>query len=117
MRPDRLEPLLHSEFKPALGSVSPDGNWMAYESDESGDQFEIYMRPFPDASRRREKVSIDGGRFPLWGPKGGDELFYVDLKGRMMAASVKLSPGLSPRARDETVRIGKATPRKVGLAV
>jgi len=94
-RPDRLEPLLDNEFNAALGNVSPDGNWMAYESNESGNQFEIYIRPFPDASRRREKVSIDGGRFPLWGPKGSDQLFYVDLKGRMMAASVKLSPGLT----------------------
>ena len=48
-----------------------------------------------NVSGRREKVSIDGGRFPLWGPKGSDELFYVDLTGRMMAASVKLSRGLT----------------------
>ena len=68
---------------------------MAYESNESGDQFEIFLRPFPNVSERREKVSIDGGRFPLWGPKGSDELFYVDLDGGMMAASVKLSPSLS----------------------
>ena len=68
---------------------------MAYESNESGDQVEIFLRPFPDASGRREKVSIDGGRFPLWGPKGSDELFYVDLNGGMMAASVKLSPSLT----------------------
>ena len=97
--------------------VSPDGNWMAYESNESGDQIEIFLRPFPNVSGRREKVSIDGGRFPLWGPKGSGELFYVDLNGGMMAASVKLSPSLSPRARDETVRLGKTTPRSVGEAV
>ena len=48
-----------------------------------------------NVSGRREKVSIDGGRFPLWGPKGSGELFYVDLKGGMMSASVKLSPSLS----------------------
>ena len=75
--------------------VSPDGNWIAYESNESGNQFEIFLRPFPDVSGRREKVSIDGGRFPLWGPKGSGELFYVDLNGGMMAAAVKLSPSLS----------------------
>ena len=60
---------------------------------------EIFLRAFPNVSGRREKVSIDGGRFPLWGRKGGDELFYVDLKGRMMAASVKLSPSLSTFGR------------------
>jgi serine/threonine-protein kinase len=92
-RPDRLEPVLHSEFDEGFGDVSPDGNWIAYESNESGDRFEIFLRPFPDASGRREKVSIDGGRSPLWGPKG--DLFYVGLNGDMMAASVKLSPSLS----------------------
>jgi serine/threonine-protein kinase len=94
-RSDRLEPLLHSEFNEILGEVSPDGNWIAYESDESGDRFEIFLRPFPNVSGRREKVSIDGGRYPLWGPKGSGELFYVDLNGGMMAASVKLSPSLT----------------------
>jgi serine/threonine-protein kinase len=94
-RPDRLEPLLRSEFNHWLAKVSPDGNWIAYESDESGGRIEIFLRPFPDVSGRREKVSIDGGRYPLWGPKGSGELFYVDLNGGMMAASVTLSPSLS----------------------
>jgi serine/threonine-protein kinase len=94
-RPDRIEPLLHGEFVARLGSVSPDGNWIAYESDESGGRFEIFLRPFPDPSGRREKVSIEGGRFPVWGPKGSNELFFVDLDGGVMAASVTLSPSLS----------------------
>ena len=94
-RPDRLEPLLHSEFSHWLGEVSPDGKWMAYESNESGDQVEIFVRPFPNVSARRERVSIDGGRYPLWGPKDSGELFYVDFKGGMMSASVKLSTSLS----------------------
>jgi hypothetical protein len=67
----------------------------AYESNESGDRFEVFVRPFPNVGGRREKVSIDGGRYPLWGPKGSNELFYVDLNGGMVAASVELSPSLS----------------------
>jgi serine/threonine-protein kinase len=94
-RPDRLEPLLHGEFVAFNGVVSPDGNWLAYESNESGDRFEVFLRPFPNISGRREKVSIEGGRFPVWGPKGSNELFFVDLDGGMMAASVTLSPSLS----------------------
>jgi hypothetical protein len=93
-RPNRLESLLGSEAIELLGVVSPDGNWIAYESGESWDQVEIVVRDFPNVSERRETVSIDGGRFPLWGPKGSGELFYVDLNGGMMAASVTLSPGL-----------------------
>jgi hypothetical protein len=94
-RPDRLEPLLQSDFNHRLGEVSPDGNWIAYESNESGDQFEVFLRPFPSVSGRREKVSINGGRFPLWGAKGSGELFYMDLNGGMMAASVTLAPSLT----------------------
>jgi serine/threonine-protein kinase len=94
-RPDRLEPLLHSPFHEWLAEVSPDGNWIAYESDESGNQVEIFLRPFPNVLGRKEKVSIDGGRFPMWGPKDSGELFYVDLNGGMMSASVKLTPSLS----------------------
>jgi hypothetical protein len=93
-RTDRLEPLLQGEFIARLGVVSPDGNWLAYESNESGDRFEIFLRPFPNVSGRREKVSIEGGRFPVWGPKTSNELFFVDLDGGMMAASVTLSPSL-----------------------
>jgi len=92
--PDHLEPLLHSEFDERLATISPDGKWIAYESDESGRQFEIILRSFPDVSTRREKISINGGRYPLWGPKGTNELYYVNLDGGMMAASVTLSPAL-----------------------
>ena len=94
-RPDRIEPLLQSEFNHWLGVVSPDGQWIAYESNESGNQVEIFLRPFPDVSGRREKVSLDGGRYPVWGPKGSGELFYVALDGGMMAASITLSPRLN----------------------
>jgi hypothetical protein len=93
-RPDRVEPLLQSQGNHWLGGVSPDGHWLAYESDEGGKQIEIFLRPFPDISGRREKVSIDGGRYPAWGRKGTGELFYVDLNGGMMAAAVQLSPSL-----------------------
>jgi len=93
-RPRQLEPLLGGEFNYWLGVVSPDGKWIAYESDESGDRMEIFVRPFPDVSGRREKVSVDGGRYPLWGPLGSSELYYVDPRGAMMAAKVILSPTL-----------------------
>jgi serine/threonine-protein kinase len=89
----RIEPLLHSERNHWGGVVSPDGKWLAYESDEAGDQIEIYVRPFPDVGGRREKVSFKGGRYPLWAPRGG-ELYYVDPDGAMMAAAVTLSPDL-----------------------
>jgi serine/threonine-protein kinase len=89
-----LKPLLHRESDDRLGEVSPDGRWIAYESDESGEQIEIFLRPFPDVMARREKVSIDGGRYPRWGSLTSGELYYVDLDGAMMAAAIELSPSL-----------------------
>ena len=93
--PPRLAPLLHTEFDDRLVQVSPDGRWIAFESNEAGSgQIEVMIRSFPDASRRRERVSVNGGRYPLWGPKGTNELYYVDPNGGMMAVSVTLAPDL-----------------------
>ncbi len=93
--PGRLAPLLNLAAVQVLATVSPDGHWIAYESDEAGAQFEIFVRPFPNVSQRREKISLEGGRFPLWGPAASHELYYVNLKGEMMAASITLSPALA----------------------
>jgi peptidoglycan hydrolase-like protein with peptidoglycan-binding domain len=90
----RLAYVLNSNADERLGEISPDGKWLAYESNEGGNQFEIFVRPFPDVRQRREKISINGGRYPRWAPRGTDELYYVDLSGEMMAASVKLLPEL-----------------------
>jgi protease II len=54
--------------------VSPDGHWIAYASNESG-QFEVYVRPFPNVNDGRWQVSTEGGDSPLWSPDGR-ELFY-----------------------------------------
>jgi len=94
-QPGRLQPLLSSEFDERLATVSPDGHWLAYESDESGGQIEIMLRSFPNVTERREKVSVSGGRYPRWGRPGTDELYYVTPEGAMMAASVRLSPTLA----------------------
>lgn len=95
-----MRPLLHREANDWIGAISPDGRWIAYESDESGVQFEIYVRSFPDVTGQREKVSIDGGRYPRWGPPGSNELYYVALDGSMMAVPIELTP---------TLRVGRAT--------
>ena len=94
-RTDRLTPLLTSPADERLVQLSSDGRWIAYESDESGDQFEIMLRSFPDVTERREQISVNGGRYPRWGPPGSDELYYVAPDGTMMAASVRLAPALT----------------------
>jgi serine/threonine-protein kinase len=91
-RPARLQQLLQRRFEERLADISPDGRWIAYESDESGTQFEVIVRSFPNVEDRREVISGGGGRYPRWGPKGSNELYYVRADGAMMAASVRFSP-------------------------
>ena len=80
----RVQPLLGTT--PAVernGIVSPDGRWLAYESDSTG-RFEIYVRPFPNLSAGQWLISTAGGTRPLWVPRG-QELFYVAPDGVLMA--------------------------------
>ena len=67
-------PLIRTEFEEGVGSVSPDGRWIAYVSNETGRR-EIYARPFPSGDRRWQ-VSVDGGFEPQW-RRDGRELFFV----------------------------------------
>ena len=77
-------PLLTSPFNENGATVSPDGRWLAYSSNESG-RAEIYVRPFLDPSGSRVQVSNDGGRLPGWS-KSGRELFYVRVGAPIAAA-------------------------------
>jgi serine/threonine-protein kinase len=61
--------------------ISPDGRFIAYQSDESG-AVEIYVRPFPKIEARRELVSRSGGTAPTWS-RDGTEIFYLSDKGLM----------------------------------
>ena len=92
--PARLEALRRTESNEWLGEVSPDGRWFAYESDETSGRVEVFVRPFPEGSGRREQISKDGGRYPKWNPARSGELFYIDPDGGMRAVSLKFSPDL-----------------------
>ncbi len=89
-------PFLRSSFTKVWGQFSPDGRWVAYESNESG-RFEIYVRRFvvpgnaadsAAAQAGQSQVSTTGGISPMWRPDG-KELFYIDPAGKMMVASIK----------------------------
>ncbi len=86
-------PFLRSEFNETQGQISPDGRWMAYTADDSG-QHEVYVRPFPTAEGIW-RISTAGGQQPRW--RGdGKELFFVGTDGKMMAVTVKESGGAKP---------------------
>jgi len=79
-------PFLQTEFNETNALFSPDGRWVAYNSDESGTP-ETYVRPFPPAGGKWQ-VSTQGGVQPVW-RSDGKELYYLALDGKIMAAEVK----------------------------
>ncbi len=72
-------PLLAGPANEAGATVSPDGHWLAYRSDESGEN-EIYVRPFPAIDEGLWQISTASGHAPRWS-RDGDELFFVVFGG------------------------------------
>jgi dipeptidyl aminopeptidase/acylaminoacyl peptidase len=85
----RVRPLIATPSIEAAPSLSPDGQWLAYQSNLSG-SFEVYVERFPGLGDR-QKVSIGGGMGPRWA-RSGRELLYQSVDGRRVL-SVPMSPG------------------------
>jgi serine/threonine protein kinase len=86
--------LLHEDYDEDYPLISPDGRWMAYQSNESG-RYEVYVRPFPDVDRGGKwQISTEGGDSPLWSPNGS-ELFYRSGES-FMAVGVETEPTFNP---------------------
>jgi Tol biopolymer transport system component len=83
-------PVLNESFSERFGTVSPDGRWIAYYSNETG-KTEVYVRPFPSGAGKWQ-VSTDGGVFPTW-RRDGKELFYLSdpFRGSLVAVDVTVS--------------------------
>jgi serine/threonine-protein kinase len=81
----RPQSLVQTPSAEAFGEISPDGHWLAYQSNESG-EFEIYVTPFPNVTTGKWQVSTSGGTQPLWA-RNGQELFYESI-GALMRVSV-----------------------------
>jgi serine/threonine-protein kinase len=90
-------PFVQTPWDEPSAEISPDGRYLAYESNQSG-RPEIYVQPFPQ-SGRRELVSTDGGSQPVWA-RNGRELFYrapgPGATMRMMAVEVSLGNRFTP---------------------
>ncbi len=86
-------PFLQTPSNESIPMFSPDGRWLAYESDESGRE-EIYVRPFPGPGSKWQ-ISADGGTEPVWA-RSGRELFYRN-GDKMMAADIATQPSFSAR--------------------
>ena len=95
--PRTPQPFLINEFENHSPSLSADGHWVAYASNESG-RLEVYVRPFPGPGGRWQ-VSLDGGTEPVWA-RSGRELFYRNGT-KLMVAAIALQPTFAVGARRE----------------
>ncbi len=88
-------PLLVTPSSENRVRISPDGRWIAYNSNESG-VFDVFVTRFPQPGQKWP-VSIAGGQLPIW-RRDGRELFYLAPDGSLMAAPIVL--------RDDEVDVG-----------
>jgi Tol biopolymer transport system component len=81
---------LSSKHGEMNGTFSPDGRWVAYQSNASG-RYEVVVRPYANKDPAHT-ISRDGGRYPRW--RGdGKELFFVSPDGTLMAADFDAATG------------------------
>ena len=98
--------LLNSPFDESGLQLSPDGKWLAYHTDDTGN-FEIYVQSFSADGKLgsdRKRISSAGGRMPVW-RRDGSELFFIAADGQMMVSSVKTGGGFefsTPKALFKT---------------
>jgi hypothetical protein len=83
------KPYAASTFSEFRGAFSPDGKWLAYQSNESG-RAEIYVQAFPDPGRKWQ-VSTQGGTSPAW-TRDGALLYYIAADRKLMRVDVKTTP-------------------------
>ena len=83
-----LKPILGTEFFELFPAFSPDGQWIAYNSNRDG-SYQIYVRPYP-AMDRVIRVSREFGEEPIWSPDG-KELFYRN-RDKWMVVSISTEP-------------------------
>ncbi len=109
------EPVVYlaTQFFERFPAISPDGNWVAYMSDESG-RPEIYVRPFPAASGKWQ-VSDGGGSWPAWS-RDGSEIVYRSQDG-LMAAPVSTDDGSFRAGRPKMLTHGSFSGDQIGIAV
>lgn len=83
----RAVPLLQSPNQDFGPEVSPDGRWLAYHSNESGES-QVYVRPYPNVDAGRWPISSTGGSRAVWA-RNGRELFYLDVGGLLTSVAVQ----------------------------
>jgi serine/threonine-protein kinase len=89
----KATPLIATQHDELNAALSPDGKWIAYQSDLSG-RPEIYVRPFPDVNGGQWTVSTAGGSEPAWSANG-QEIYYLSADNKMMAVGFTTRPAVA----------------------
>ncbi|HUF23502.1 MAG TPA: protein kinase [Vicinamibacterales bacterium] len=89
-------PIVQTRFRERHGTVSPDGRWLAYESEEASEP-RIYLRPFPAVDSGHWQVSPARGSKPVWS-RDGRELFYIDGENALTSVSIGAGAAFEPGA-------------------
>jgi Tol biopolymer transport system component len=84
-------PFLQTPFSESNGTISPDGRWMAYSSDENG-RTEVYLQSFPTPGAKTQ-ISTGGGDNAQWS-RDGRELSFLTSDGRLMVSEIQAQPVL-----------------------
>jgi serine/threonine-protein kinase len=92
-----LRPLLTTGVREDVARISPDGRWLAVETNETG-QMEIFVRPFPQVDGARWRISPAGGNDPIWSRDGG-ALFYRQDRRIMEVLVIGPNPSAWGRPR------------------
>jgi serine/threonine-protein kinase len=80
------QPLIRTPFRELNADFSPDGKFLTFQSNSSG-QDEVYVEPFPNTDSQRWMISRGGGTRPAWA-RGGKEIFYLSVTGAMMSVPI-----------------------------
>jgi dipeptidyl aminopeptidase/acylaminoacyl peptidase len=95
-------PVVQTASTERCGQFSPDGQWVAYDSNESG-HFEVFVQSFPRPGEKWQ-ISTGGGAWPRW-RRDGRELYYVAPDGTLMAVPMRVPSGGQPLQLGEPVRL------------
>jgi eukaryotic-like serine/threonine-protein kinase len=98
----RSRTVVGSKFMDGRPRLSPDGHWLAYQSDESG-RPEVYVVSYPGGAGKWQ-ISTSGGIEPCWS-RDGRELFYLGGDARMMSVPIPAGPGFNPGTPQTLFRV------------
>jgi Tol biopolymer transport system component len=110
--PGEPKPFVSSAFDERGPAFSPDGRWLAYQSNESG-SLEVYVRPFPGPGGKWQ-ISTGGGLLPKWS-RNGKELFYRTLDSEIMAVTYTASGDSFRADKPQLWSPGQFTDRGLGV--